>query len=73
MKINVTITPNARVSAIVKLDESNYKIKVDAPATEGRANTRLVELLAEYFNVSKSSIRIIRGLKSRGKVVEVCR
>jgi len=72
MKINVTVTPNAKVSAVVKLDESNYKVKVNAPATEGRANKRLVEVLADYFSVPKSRIRIMKGLNSRKKIIENC-
>jgi uncharacterized protein YggU (UPF0235/DUF167 family) len=34
-------------------------------------NKRLVEILSEYFKVSKSSVVISRGLKSRNKIIEI--
>jgi len=71
MEIKVTATPNAKFPAVVKINESNYKVKVNARAAEGKANARLVEILAEYFNVSKSHIRILKGANSRNKVVEI--
>lgn len=44
---------------------------MQAPALDGRANKAVVEVLAEFYKVKKSSVRIIRGEKSREKVVEV--
>jgi len=71
MKINVSVKPNAKTSEVIKVDENNFKVKVDAPAVEGEANKRLIEILADYFDVPKSSIRILKGLKSRNKTVEI--
>jgi hypothetical protein len=44
---------------------------VDAPALEGKANKRLIEIIAEHFNVSKSSIKILKGFKNRNKIIEI--
>ncbi len=71
MRINVTVTPNAKTAALIKLDESNYKAKVNARASEGKANFRLIEMLASHFNVPKSHVLIVRGLKGREKAVEI--
>jgi uncharacterized protein len=71
MLIRVSVTPKAKKAEVTKLDEHNYEVKIDEIAREGRANARLIELLSEYFNVSKSSIRIIKGAKSRDKIVQV--
>jgi len=35
------------------------------------ANMELIDLLSLYFNVSKSSVKILRGFKSRKKIVEI--
>lgn len=69
MKLNVTVISNAKNPEVIKIDENNYKVKVDAPAIEGEANRRLLEILADYFKVSKSSIKILRGLKNRNKIL----
>lgn len=71
MRINVTVTPNAKIPAIVKGDDGNYKVKVNARALEGRANIRLIEILAEHFDVPKSHVIILKGFGSRNKIVEI--
>jgi hypothetical protein len=70
-QINVKVVPNAKAAAVIRVDELNYKIKVNAPPIEGKANKRLIEILAEHFNVPKSSIRIIRGLASNNKIIGI--
>jgi uncharacterized protein len=65
------VTPNAKIPTVVKGDDDVYKVKVNARASEGKANMRLVEILAEHFNVPKSHIRILKGLGSRNKLVEI--
>ena len=70
-RINVRVAPNAKSPLVVRIDDENYKVKVDARAVEGRANGRLVELLAEHFGVPKSHVSIIRGALGRNKIVEV--
>lgn len=71
MKINIAVIPNAKDSEVTKIDENNYKVRVDAPALDGKANKRLIEILAEHFNVPKSSVKILKGLKSKNKIVEI--
>lgn len=63
--------PNARKARVEVRDGGQLLVQVDAPAVEGKANGRLLEILAEHFRVARSRIRIIRGKTSRIKVVEV--
>jgi hypothetical protein len=71
MKISVITIPNSNTSEIIKISENKYKIKIDAPASKDKANKRLIEILSKYFKVSKSSISIIKGLKSRNKIIKI--
>ncbi|HYB04213.1 MAG TPA: DUF167 domain-containing protein [Nitrososphaerales archaeon] len=71
MLINIHVTTNAKEAEVTKLDEINFEIRVDERAEDGLANGRLLEILSRYFKVPKSKIRIVRGSKSRNKVVEV--
>lgn len=71
MKLNIITIPNSKNKEILKISENNYKIKVDAPAIKDKANKHLIEILAEYFKVPKSSISIIKRLKSKNKIVEI--
>ncbi len=47
------------------------KIYLTAVPVDGKANKELIKLLAEKLGVSKSRIEIIKGEKSKEKVVEV--
>ncbi len=71
MLITIYVTPNAREASVVKVNEDYFEVRVDERALGGRANKRLVEILAEHFNISKSRVSIIRGTKSRNKTVQI--
>ena len=42
-----------------------------APAIDNRANRALIEVLARHFNVKKRDIRIVKGERSREKIIEI--
>jgi uncharacterized protein len=44
---------------------------VAAPVVEGRANEALCRLLANRLRVPRSSVAIVRGHRSRHKVIEI--
>ncbi len=70
MIIKVKVVPNARKNEVI--EEGNvYRIRLAAPAVGGRANSALLEVLSGHFSVKKGSARILSGLKSREKVVEI--
>jgi uncharacterized protein (TIGR00251 family) len=70
-KFWVTVKPQAKKSALKKISEGEYAVSVTAPAREGKANEAVMELLADYFSVPKSSIRIVRGQSGRRKLIEL--
>jgi len=71
MLVRVHVTPNAREALVTKVDEADLEVKVDEKAVDGRANKRLIEILAMHFGVPKSRITIASGAKSRHKVILV--
>jgi len=44
---------------------------VNAPPVEGKANQAVIAVLADFFAVPKTSIRLIAGVKSRRKVFQI--
>ena len=68
--INVHVIPNARKPSI-KMENDVLKVKVTAPATDGKANKAIIELLAGHFNVKKSAVIILRGKRTRKKVIAI--
>lgn len=71
MLISIKAVPNSKKLEIIRLSDNSYKIKLDVRAIEGRANLRLIEILSEHFKIPKSSINIVKGHKSREKIVRI--
>ncbi len=70
-KIWVTVKPRAKKEEVRKTDEGQYMVSVHAPPQGGKANEALIELLANYFSVPKTSVKIIRGQTGRRKLIEI--
>ncbi len=70
MRIKVKVRPNSRESKVVAMGDV-LVVHVKSPPREGKANSELTEVLAEYYGVPKSRVRIVRGHRSRDKVVEI--
>jgi uncharacterized protein (TIGR00251 family) len=70
MKIQVKVKPGSKTEELSREGDS-FIIKVKEPPKEGKANHAVIKLLAEHFGVPQSQVRILSGLKSRNKVIEV--
>lgn len=70
-RISVKITPNAKKEGIIEEGNNCFKIKVKAPAVEGKANEAMIKMLAGYFDIPKSRIKIARGEFAKNKIVEI--
>ena len=68
--ITIKVIPNAKKNEIIS-DNDRLKVKVNAPATDGKANKAVIKLLAVYFKVKERQISIIRGEKSREKQIQI--
>lgn len=71
MLFQIKVITNAKKNEVIKLDEKNYKVKVTVPPAEGRANLKVIEVIADYFKSKKSDVKIIKGDKSHNKIVEI--
>jgi uncharacterized protein (TIGR00251 family) len=71
MRLSVTVTARARHERVERIDATHLRVAVTAPAHEGRANAAAVKALAAFLGVRPSRVRIVRGLTSRQKIVEV--
>lgn len=67
----VTVQPRSRKSEVEKLNSGEYKVRVVAPPSKGEANREVIKILASHFGLPPSRLRIVRGQKSRRKLVLV--
>jgi uncharacterized protein (TIGR00251 family) len=68
--LDVRLTPRASRAGI-EVAGGLVRVRVTAPAVEGRANAALVELLAKRLGVAKRDVTITRGHTSRSKRVAI--
>jgi len=69
--IKVKVYPNSRKEEVLKHSEDRYEVWVRARAEKKAANEEVIELLTNYFALPPGQIRIIKGFKSRSKILEV--
>jgi len=71
MKSTLTVKVQARAAkpGVEKTGEREYKIRVKAAPSKGEANAEVIELLASYLNLPRSSLKIVRGETSRHKLI----
>jgi uncharacterized protein (TIGR00251 family) len=70
-RFTVRVHPRARRSVITGRLGEAYKLDLAAPPVEGKANDECVRFLAELAGVPRARVRIVSGLTSRNKVVEI--
>ena len=71
MIITAIIKPNSKHrEEVVAGDDGSLMVFTKSPAVEGRANEAATRLLAKYYGVSKSRVRLVRGHTSKHKVFE---
>ncbi len=69
--LELKVIPNAPHNEIVGWLGTTLKIKIRAPALEGRANDELLTFLAARLGVSRRAVTLLRGDKSRRKIVRL--
>lgn len=71
MRISITVKPNARHEKVELLPDGSYRVAVNAPPTEGKANDAVIAALAKFFRVPRSHVAILHGQSGRKKLVEI--
>jgi len=72
-RIAVIVKPKARKPEIVKISPENYRIAVRDASQNGHANEAAIILLSEHLGIPKSKLKLVRGVSSRHKLIEVMR
>ena len=71
MRIFVKIKTGAKKDLVKKLRENEFSVFVKAAPVEGKANNALSKLIAEYFDIAPSRVKIIGGARARRKTIEI--
>ena len=71
MEIFVKVKPASNEEKVEKIDDTHFAGSVKEPPVRGLANGGVVRVLAEYFSVSQSRVKIVSGHFSRQKIIKV--
>lgn len=69
-KYLVQVKPGSSQSKIIQNTPGELTVYFHAKAHDGEANDALINMLAKHFDIPKTTIKIIRGQKSRTKLIE---
>lgn len=69
--LSVKVHPRSRKQEITKIDENTYKIHVTSAPSKGEANQEVCKRIARFLGVPVSRVKIIRGHKSRNKLITI--
>ena len=71
MTLSVWVTPGASRSESAGVADGRLRIRLAAPAREGKANAELVRFLAELLGVTRKDVTVTAGSGGRRKLVHV--
>jgi uncharacterized protein len=71
IRIEVLVQPRAAKTEIAGVHDGHPRIRLAAPPVDGKANAALVEFVARRLKIAKSRVRVVGGLTSRRKLLEI--
>ncbi len=72
MLLRLRVLPRSSKNEVVgEAGNKVLTIKVRAAPTDGKANEAVLEVLASHLKVPKNKLRLVRGHKSKNKIVEI--
>jgi uncharacterized protein (TIGR00251 family) len=71
MTVEIYVQPGAKRSETAGEFDGKPKIRIKAPPVDGAANKEVIRFVAKSLNISKSSVRLVKGELSRHKTLEI--
>lgn len=71
MFIKVKVFPDSKKEEKREKKSDALEIRVKEEAKNNMANKRVVEILANHFNIPKNKIHLIKGDKQRSKIFDI--
>ena len=71
LMLEVHVQPGAKRSEVAGLHDGRLKVRIAAPAADGRANAALVAFVSAQLGAARRNVSIEAGLTSRRKRLQV--
>lgn len=71
IELKAWVKPGASRNGVLMVTERGLALSVCAKAQDGEANLAVCKLLADYLDVPKTSLKILKGTKGRQKIIQI--
>ncbi|MGA8260975.1 MAG: DUF167 domain-containing protein [Arenicellales bacterium] len=71
LELRVQVHTQSRREGLDAPREDVLQVRVNAPPVEGKANKRVLDVLAQAFGVPLSRVRLVHGARSRRKLIRI--
>ncbi len=71
MLIKVKVFPDSSGAEVEKRSEDSFIVKVKSKPVGGRATEEMLIELSCFLGIPASKIRVIKGFKTRNKILEI--
>lgn len=68
MNISVTVHTRSKYTFIKKDEKGVYHVYIHESPVQGRANEAVTQILADFFEVKKYNVTLIKGERSKQKI-----
>ncbi|MBW4419670.1 MAG: DUF167 domain-containing protein [Myxacorys californica WJT36-NPBG1] len=69
--LSIKVKPNSKRQTIEQQEDGSWIVHLKSPPVDGKANTELIKVLSDRFDVPKSCITIRSGASSKLKRIEI--
>ncbi len=69
--MNLRVTPRASRAELTGFQDGTLRLRTTASPVHGKANEECIRIIADFFGIRKSQVRIVSGHASRTKTIAV--
>lgn len=71
VRLHLHVQPNGKRAEVLGRHGDALKVRIDAPPVDGAANEALLDFVATLLGMPRSNLALVKGTRSRHKVVMV--
>jgi uncharacterized protein (TIGR00251 family) len=71
MLLRIIVKPNSKTDQVILQEDGSIRVKIKAPPVDGKANKYLIRFLADFFDIPRSQVELIKGETSSHKTIAI--
>ena len=71
MYFKVKTHPGSKKPKIIKKSTDSFEVYVKEKPERGLATRAVIEILATHFKITPGSVKLIKGARSKNKIIEI--